>query len=74
MAQPMTETEKNSMLMKGIVIGGLIGGVFSLIDAKTRNQLKEAAVDLKTTSQKVLSGVKENPGEMKEQMVSQLTR
>ncbi len=74
MAQQMTENEKNSMLMKGIVIGGLIGGVFSLIDAKTRTQLKETAVDLKTTSQKMLSGVKENPSEMKEQMVSQFNQ
>lgn len=74
MTQTMSENEKNSMLMKGIVIGGLIGGVFSLIDAKTRNQLKETAVDLTSTSKKMLSGVKENPGEMKEQMVSQFTQ
>lgn len=74
MNQPMTENEKNSMLMKGIVIGGMIGGVLSLIDAKTRTQLKETAVDLKSTSQKMLSDVKENPNEMKDQMVSQFTQ
>lgn len=74
MAQPMTDNERNSMLMRGVVIGGLVGGVFSLIDAKTRNQLKETAVDLKSTSQNLLNGVKENPNEMKEQMVSQFTQ
>lgn len=74
MAQPMTDNERNSMLMRGVVIGGLVGGVFSLIDAKTRNQLKETAVDLKSTSKSLLNGVKENPSEMKEQMVSQFTQ
>ena len=65
------ESEKNSKLLKGVVIGGLVGGVISLLDSSTRSTVKETALGLKSTSKNILNEVKENPGEVKEQMVSQ---
>ncbi|RDU36078.1 hypothetical protein DRW41_15960 [Neobacillus piezotolerans] len=66
-----SENEKNSKLLKGIVIGGVIGGVLTLLDSSTRNSLKDTAVDLKNTSKNMFTEVKQNPTEVKDQMVSQ---
>ncbi|WP_409273660.1 hypothetical protein V1499_02935 [Neobacillus sp. SCS-31] len=66
-----SESEKNSKLLKGIVIGGVIGGILTLLDSSTRNSLKETAVDLKNTSKNMFTEVKQNPTEVKDQMVSQ---
>ncbi|MFC3883984.1 hypothetical protein ACFOU2_10985 [Bacillus songklensis] len=63
--------EKNSKLVKGIIIGGIIGGALSLLDSTTRTQMKDKAVDLKDSSKEIFMNVKENPGEVKDQMVSQ---
>ncbi|MBM7702054.1 YtxH domain-containing protein [Metabacillus iocasae] len=71
MPQVTVREEKNSKLVKGIVIGGIVGGVISLLDTTTRNQVKSAAVDLKDSSKEMLNEVRENPGEVKNQMVQQ---
>ena len=63
--------EQNSKLLKGIVIGGLIGGALALIDYNTRTKVKNTAVGLKDSSSKMLTEVKKNPGEVKDQMISQ---
>ncbi|MRX71929.1 hypothetical protein GJU40_07050 [Bacillus lacus] len=63
--------EKNSKLMKGIIIGGIVGGVISLLDSQTRNSVKTTAVDIKDSSMNMISQVKENPGEVKNQMIDQ---
>jgi gas vesicle protein len=63
--------EQNSMLLKGMVIGGLIGGALALIDYNTRTKVKNTAAGLKDTSTKLITEVKENPGEVKDQMISQ---
>ncbi|MDQ0220232.1 hypothetical protein [Peribacillus cavernae] len=68
--QVMVDTEKNSKLLKGIILGGIIGGALTLLDSSTRNKVKNTAVDFKDSSMDVFSQVKENPGEMKEQMVT----
>jgi gas vesicle protein len=65
------QNEQNSMLLKGVVIGGLIGGALALIDRNTRSKVKNTAVGLKDSSSKMLTEVKENPGELKDQMISQ---
>ncbi|WP_216824916.1 YtxH domain-containing protein [Bacillus sp. V59.32b] len=67
--QMMENTENNSKLLKGIILGGIIGGALTLLDSSTRNKVKTTAVDLKDSSVDMFSQVKENPGEMKEQMV-----
>ncbi|CAH0347233.1 YtxH domain-containing protein [Bacillus sp. CECT 9360] len=67
--QMMENTENNSKLLKGIILGGIIGGALTLLDSSTRNKVKTTAVDLKDSSVDMFSQVKENPGEMKDQMV-----
>ncbi|MGW6298442.1 YtxH domain-containing protein [Peribacillus butanolivorans] len=70
MTQPTIETETNSKLLKGILIGGLVGGALTLLDSNTRNKVKRSAILLKDNSVNMIEQVKENPGEVKEQMVS----
>ncbi|MCM3717631.1 coiled-coil domain-containing protein 22 [Fictibacillus phosphorivorans] len=65
------ESENNSKLLKGIVIGGLVGGALALIDYNTRSKVKNTAVGLKDSSSKMITEVKQNPGEVKDQMISQ---
>jgi gas vesicle protein len=65
------QNEQNSMLLKGVVIGGLIGGALALIDRNTRSKVKNTAVGFKDTSSKMLTEVRENPGDIKDQMISQ---
>ena len=70
-SRPEYENNQNSMLLKGVVIGSLIGGALALIDRNTRSKVKHTAVGLKDTSSKMLTEVKENPGQVKDQMISQ---
>ncbi|MDQ0859209.1 YtxH domain-containing protein [Bacillus sp. V2I10] len=63
--------KNNSKLVKGILAGAVVGGLVTLFDRKTRNQVKDSAVNLKDSSVDVFTQVKENPGEVKNQMVSQ---
>ncbi|WP_285769234.1 YtxH domain-containing protein [Peribacillus sp. SI8-4] len=70
MTQSTTETQSNSKLLKGILIGGLVGGALTLLDSTTRNKVKRSAVLLKDNSANMIEKVKENPGEVKEQMIS----
>jgi gas vesicle protein len=70
MTQSTIETQTNSKLLKGILIGGLVGGALTLLDSNTRNKVKRSAVLLKDNSMNMIEQVKENPGEVKEQMVS----
>ncbi|WP_057915027.1 hypothetical protein [Peribacillus muralis] len=70
MTQSTIETQPNSKLLKGILIGGLVGGALTLLDSTTRNKVKRSAILLKDNSMNMIEQVKENPGEMKEQMVS----
>lgn len=65
------ENEQNSKLLKGIVIGALAGGALALIDYNTRTKVKNTAVGLKDSSSKMITEVKQNPGEVKDQMISQ---
>ncbi|WP_180954586.1 YtxH domain-containing protein [Bacillus sp. V5-8f] len=65
----MADTQSNSKLLKGIILGGIIGGAITLLDSSTRSKVKTKAVDLKDTSMDMLTQVKENPTEMKDQMV-----
>lgn len=69
--QVSTVDENNSKLLKGIILGGMIGGALTLLDSATRNQVKEKAVGLKDCSKDMFTQVKENPSEVKDQMVSQ---
>ncbi|MBH0161920.1 hypothetical protein [Fictibacillus sp. 26RED30] len=62
---------QKSKLLTGIVIGGIVGGALALIDYNTRSKVKNTAVGLKDSSSKMITEVKQNPGEVKDQMISQ---
>ncbi|HDB5314953.1 TPA: hypothetical protein O6X01_002925, partial [Staphylococcus aureus] len=64
-------TNDNSKLLKGIVLGGIVGGALALLDTSTRNKVMGTATDLKDSSMKMFNEVKENPGEAKDNMISQ---
>lgn len=67
-----TNNEQNSKLLKGIVIGGMIGGCLALMDRNTRTAVTTKAGDLKDSSKNVLMHVKENPSEVKDQILDQV--
>jgi gas vesicle protein len=62
-------SNSNSKLLRGILIGGAVGALIAMLDSSTRNKVKETAMDIKDTSMDMISHVKDNPGEVKEQMV-----
>ncbi|MFC9600785.1 hypothetical protein ACFTQL_23420 [Peribacillus butanolivorans] len=66
MTQPTIETETNSKLLKGILIGGLVGGALTLLNSNTRNKVKRSAILLKDNSVNMIKQVKENPDEVKD--------
>ena len=70
MNQSTKQTDSNSKLLKGIIIGGIVGGALTLLDSNTRNKVKRSAISLKDNSMNMVEQVKANPGEVKEQMVS----
>ncbi|WP_199478416.1 YtxH domain-containing protein [Peribacillus saganii] len=55
------ESDKNSKLLRGLIIGGLIGVGLALLDTNTRRKVKETAVGLKDNSIDVINEAKENP-------------
>ncbi len=64
-----SSSSNNSKLMKGIVIGGMIGGFIALLDSNTRDKVKDTALTVKDSSMNLISEVKKNPSEVKEQMI-----
>ncbi|MCM3707682.1 MULTISPECIES: hypothetical protein [Cytobacillus] len=62
---------QNSKLVKGIVLGGIIGGALAMLDTSTRTKVKTKAMDLKDSSANLISEVRENPGDVKENMINQ---
>ncbi|WP_180954966.1 hypothetical protein [Bacillus sp. V3-13] len=71
MAQNTMDTEKNSKLLKGIILGGIIGGAVALMDSSTRSKVKGTVSNLKDSSMHMYEEVKQNPGEVKDQMINQ---
>jgi gas vesicle protein len=68
-AAASSSSSTNSKMMKGILIGGVIGGVLAMLDSNTRTKVKDAAVNVKDSSVNMISEVKNNPGDVKEQMM-----
>ncbi|MFT8319878.1 MAG: YtxH domain-containing protein [Bacillus sp. (in: firmicutes)] len=60
------EAKRNSKLIAGMVIGGLVGTTFSLMDRSTRNNVKLKLESIKTCSNQMVQELKENPSEVKD--------
>jgi gas vesicle protein len=65
-----SSSSNNSRLMRGVLIGGVIGGVLAMLDSNTRTKVKDAAVNVKDSSMNMISEVKNNPSDVKDQMVN----
>ena len=65
-------SSNNSKLLKGIVIGGMIGGFIAMLDSNTRNKVKDTALTVKDSSMNLISEVKKNPSDVKEQMIDSI--
>ncbi|CAM3886424.1 YtxH domain-containing protein [Mesobacillus thioparans] len=65
-----SSASSNGKLMKGLLIGAAIGGAMAMLDSNTRTKVKDKAVNAKDTSMNVFSEVKNNPSDVKEQMMS----
>ncbi|MBD1379546.1 YtxH domain-containing protein [Metabacillus arenae] len=72
MAKVNVQKKRKSKLVKGIVIGGIVGGAITLLDATTRNKVKNKAVGMKDSSVELYQYVRENPSEVKDQVVGQV--
>lgn len=57
--------EKNSKLMKGIVVGAIVGGAVAMLDSTTRQKVKRATSNAVDSSKGLYTNVKENPSEFK---------
>lgn len=66
------KNDQNSKLLKGVLLGGIIGGCLTLLDRGTRNTVKTKATSLKDSSRDMVTYVKENPNEVKNKMIQQV--
>jgi gas vesicle protein len=64
------ETENKSTLLKGMLIGALVGGALTMLSSSTRSSVKQSAVSLKDSSMDLINQVKENPGDVKDEMIN----
>ena len=67
-----TENENNGKLLRGMIIGAVIGGALSMIDSNTRNKVTETTKNMKDSTLDMYSHVKNNPSEVKEDLQERL--
>ncbi|MGD6818365.1 YtxH domain-containing protein [Metabacillus sp. 113a] len=65
------QTAKNSKLVRRMIIGAVIGGAVAMLDSNTRKKVTKGATGLKDSTVGIVQNVKDNPGEVKNQFVSQ---
>ncbi|WP_445489857.1 hypothetical protein [Niallia sp. 03133] len=66
------ETKRNSKLIAGMVIGGIIGTTFSLMDKSTRKNVLVKMETIKNCSNRMMQELKENPSEVKDKLSEKL--
>ncbi|MEK4131165.1 YtxH domain-containing protein [Solibacillus sp. FSL W8-0474] len=67
-----TENENNGKLLKGIVLGAIIGGALTLLDSTTRNKVTTTTKNMKDSTLDMYSHVKNNPSEVKDDLQERL--
>ncbi|MBS2968775.1 YtxH domain-containing protein [Metabacillus sp. KIGAM252] len=65
------QKDKNSKLVRGMILGAIIGGAVSMLDSTTRSKVTKGAAGIKDSTVGIVQNVKDNPGEVKDQFVSQ---
>ncbi len=68
-----TENENNGKLLKGMVIGAIIGGAIAMIDPNTRNKVTSTTKNMKDSTMDMYSQVKDNPSEVKNDLQERLS-
>ncbi|WP_273835562.1 YtxH domain-containing protein [Guptibacillus sedimenti] len=64
--------EKNGKLVKGILVGAIVGGAVAMLDSTTRNKVRSSAGTFKDSSKGFYTRVKENPGEVKDDWMDRI--
>lgn len=67
-----TENDNNGKLLRGMIIGAVIGGALSMLDSNTRNKVTETTKNMKDTTMDMYSQVKNNPSEVKDDLQERL--
>ncbi|KGR77092.1 YtxH domain-containing protein [Ureibacillus sinduriensis] len=67
-----TVNENNGKLLKGVVIGAVIGGAIAMLDSNTRNKITSTTKNMKETTMDMYSQVKNNPTEVKNDLQERL--
>lgn len=65
------QKSKNSKLVRGMLLGAIIGGAVTMLDSNTRKKVTKGAAGIKDSTVGMVQNVKDNPGEVKDQFVSQ---
>ncbi|MEK4386232.1 YtxH domain-containing protein [Solibacillus sp. FSL W7-1464] len=66
------DNENNGKLLRGMVIGAVIGGALAMLDANTRNKVTETTKNMKDSTMDMYSQVKNNPSEVKDDLQERL--
>lgn len=64
--------DNNGKLLRGMLIGAVIGGALSMLDANTRNKVTETTKNMKDSTMDMYSQVKNNPSEVKDDLQERL--
>lgn len=67
-----TENENNGKLLKGMVLGAIVGGALTLLDSTTRNKVTTTTKNMKDSTLDMYSHVKNNPSEVKDDLQERL--
>lgn len=67
-----TENDNNGKLLRGMIIGAVIGGALSMLDSNTRNKVTETTKNMKDATMDMYSQVKNNPTEVKDDLQERL--
>ncbi|TWI54088.1 YtxH domain-containing protein [Halalkalibacter nanhaiisediminis] len=60
-----SETETSNTLWKAVLVGAVVGGMVAMFDASNRKKLSTTTRDMKNSTTKMITKVKENPTEVK---------
>lgn len=67
-----TEEEKNGKLLKGLVVGAVIGAAIAMLDSNTRNKVTSTTKNVKDSTLDMYSQVRNNPVEVKNDLQERL--